>query len=317
MKDFMQTKMSIFVFLTVFISSNIFSNNYKLQAIDICNQTQIDQVTQLFTTSTLQATLQPSLHNIKKWIKNNPVIVAMNDQGVIVAALMYFIANNVDLWIRGLVISKQDQNNELIEQMLQSLESISNIASININLVQNDFNFYAIFQILHYQQLHEFWHMHFHAHNKTIKNSQSRYNIRHIDAHNTQEVTKFAQLFKKDEVGIEYTHQTMHDFMTNYPNYKFLAAFNHQNIMCGGIIYQTLPDCWKRYVTSVHPNFRHQGIATALMQTLHELGQKEGIFDFTLAVDKTNYPAQQCFKKAGYVFTYSSYQMSKKMLSAN
>lgn len=321
-KTFMQTKFHFLVFFyAIFFSGTLQSlAKYEIEHLDISNQNYVDQVVKLIATSPIQATMRPNISDVLKWIENSKtycIIIAVNKQKVIEGVLIYFTSKNADLWIRTLTLSKNHHNKKIAASLLEYLESIPNISSISINVTQNSFNFLKLLQKLDYAKTQEFLNMHLDVRNTTLSNTTRPYIIRHVDQNNVQEVTEFAQLFNKNEVGVEYTYETMLEFMTKYPTYKFLAAFDNHNFVCGGIIYQILSESWKRFATAVHPNFRRHGIATALMNHLQNLALQAGIFELKLAVAPTNCAAQKCFQKAGYSFTQPTFQMVKNLAVKN
>lgn len=51
---------------------------------------------------------------------------------------------------------------------------------------------------------------------------------------------------------------------------------------------------------AVHPDYRGQGIGDLLLRALIEVAEREGIFQLTLEVRPSNYPAIQLYYKYGF-----------------
>lgn len=290
-----------------------FNKNYEITLLDQSNHDQTNQLRQFILNAPIHTTQKPTFQDFEQWLTNSEALLAINTQGVICGAAVYYISHNNELWIRTITLSSKHQSYTIATQLLQQLESTPNIINVGTRIIEQHIALCKIFKKLGYTQTDRFLIMH-----KSIidfpmqPNQFYKFHIRSLNANNANEIKLFAELFDAHEMGASWTPKQMEQLI-NKKNYKFLAAFDNNGQLCGGLIYKLLPTFWKIDAIAVRKDYRRRGIATELIQSVEKFAQEQGISELTIYVLPTNLAALTCYKKANFIAEEITIQIIKNL----
>lgn len=310
-------KFFTFICISLLCSQSIFSLNYTIKELDRTNLEQIEQIRQLFKNSSIQSKLQPNPQDIEKWITQNKrhFLIAVNKKGIVGGVAIYYISAHQQLWLETMVIASAHLHKSIATNLLKQLEEIPGKTKIGTTVTKKNIAFHQLFKKLGYEQTGQFLNMSKSTKKESLfKTNMSNFKIQPLDYNNLAEIEQFAKLFDVNEVNVAWSTEEMQDF-TTYSNYKFLAAFDHNNQLCGGLIYHIRQTDWEIYTLAVQKNSRHSGVATKIIQYLEQLALDNGIQKLTLSVLPTNYAAISCYQKSGFIKEETIYKMVKIMQS--
>jgi ribosomal-protein-alanine N-acetyltransferase len=98
---------------------------------------------------------------------------------------------------------------------------------------------------------------------------------------------------------LPWPQRSFHFEVTSNPAARCFVAVNNARIV-GALVAWLLVDEVHVATLAVHPEFRRQGIAQALMRSVLRLGAQEGARSSFLEVRASNEAAQALYKKFGY-----------------
>lgn len=308
-------KNSIITFFLIVTGSCFFlwTESPKIAVLDRCNTDLEGKALQLFENPKISSCLSVSIDDISKRLrsKSYTVLIAQDDQGVVLGALPYYMSSNLqDVWIYTIAVHPDYQNKGLGIKLLKHLRQKVGDKPIHTSFLASNTKIHNLLKKLGYVQTDYFIKLEkpvIHVDMVTTMQNLAlqKVIIQVLNRDNAQQVSQFCNLFQKEEVGFCGPADIQKKVLQE--DKMFLCAMIDDSVVGGLIIIPNKKSCepgiygWELSMLAVDRSHRRQGIASQLILHGEQLAVQANIDRLLITVRQDNIAAYNCYKKLGFI----------------